>query len=94
MLGDILELGPYTEDLHRSIAEVIDEQIDHTLLFGESMRYLYDVLQQKGSVKHVDYFKTKDAIIQKLETYTSSDTTILFKASRGMAFEQIVEALK
>src|SRR5699024_429066 len=94
VLGDILELGPYTEDLHRSIAEVIDEQIDHTLLFGESMRYLYDVLQQKGSVKHVDYFKTKDAIIQKLETYTSSDTTILFKASRGMAFEQIVEALK
>lgn len=93
VLGDILELGHYSDSLHRSVATAIDTNIDHVFTFGKSAKLISDeVSVQKRSIE-TKHFETKEALIKTLETYLSKDTIILFKASRGMAFEQYIKQI-
>lgn len=93
VLGDVLELGDYTEKLHRQIADAIDEHVQYVYLYGASARFIHEALEEKSLAIHHEHVETKAALIEKLEKHLQEETVILFKASRGMAFEQFVEAL-
>lgn len=94
VLGDILELGTYAVEMHQAVAEAIDTPIDYVFTYGTHAKTITDTVAKKKStikVKHVD---TKEELIHLLEKYVTMDTVILFKASRGMAFEQLVDSLR
>lgn len=93
VLGDVLELGDYTEKLHRQIAEAIDEDVQYVYVYGESARFIHEALKEKQIDIHHEHVETEAALIGKLMTHANDRTVILFKASRGMAFERFVEAL-
>lgn len=93
VLGDVLELGDYTEDLHRQIAEAIDEDVQYVYVYGESARFIHEALKEKQVGIHHEHVPTEAALIEKLMAHANDATVILFKASRGMAFERFVEAL-
>lgn len=88
IVGDMFELGNDTVPEHSQIGEKLKElNIQNAIFCGESMRYAYDAFG------HGNYMKTKDLLIEHLKENKFSDATILIKASRGMALEDVVEYL-
>lgn len=96
VLGDMLELGKYSEKIHRNLAAVlINNKIDIVITVGEYANYIYQELINLNFNKNnlYSYNSNKDAI-NKLKEIIKDDDTILIKASNGMHFNEIYEALK
>jgi UDP-N-acetylmuramoyl-tripeptide--D-alanyl-D-alanine ligase len=88
ILGDMFELGKDSPAEHRAIGELLSEtQIDTVLLCGNLMQDASDAYPKAL------YFKTKEALAEYLMQHTFPDSTILLKASRGIALETILDLL-
>jgi len=90
ILGDILELGHYAKQLHLSVAEEISPPINIVFTVGEEASIISEYVKANQPMIKTVHFQEKNLIIDKLEKYFNKDTIILFKASRGLALEQIV----
>ncbi|MFD1849146.1 UDP-N-acetylmuramoyl-tripeptide--D-alanyl-D-alanine ligase [Oceanobacillus bengalensis] len=89
ILGDVLELGTRAEELHQSVAEVIEAPITVLYTFGEHAKVISETVCTKGDIvsKH---FHTKAALLDALDMYLNKDSLLLFKASRGLKFESLI----
>ena len=88
IVGDMFELGDDTKSEHEQIGKLIKQlDIDTAFFCGGSMKYAYESYG-KGM-----YMKTKDLLLTHLKSNQISGATILIKASRGMALEDIVDYL-
>ncbi|WP_078554850.1 UDP-N-acetylmuramoyl-tripeptide--D-alanyl-D-alanine ligase [Bacillus alkalicellulosilyticus] len=94
ILGDIYELGMNEEELHRSVAEVIDEPITHAWLVGEKGKWIYDELQKRQSHRmDIRRYETKEDVSKDVIPLLTEDTIVLIKASRGLKLETVVEEI-
>ena len=90
VLGDMLELGNYSKDIHKSIGKVVnDNNIDILVTVGNDSKYIDE--EAKCSKKHFD--NNNDAINYLKEIVEEKDS-ILVKASNSLKFIEIVNALK
>ena len=88
IVGDMFELGEETEKEHAIIGKKIKElKIENALFCGESMKFAHETFET-GT-----YAPKKVELIDYLKEKKFNDSTILIKASRGMALEDIVEYL-
>lgn len=96
VLGDMFELGEYSKQLHENVGiEVYKNNIDILICAGENARYITNKAKEAGMLKeNIYYFKEKENIIEKLKQIIKKDDVILFKASNGMKFFEIVEKIK
>ncbi|WP_087973010.1 UDP-N-acetylmuramoyl-tripeptide--D-alanyl-D-alanine ligase [Oceanobacillus rekensis] len=94
VLGDILELGNHSEALHREIAETVEPPITALFTYGEQAKLISDEVKGKGDITECIHFTSKEELVNALHTYISKDSLILFKASRGLRFETIIEDLQ
>ncbi len=96
VLGDMLELGQFSKELHRSVGEsVFEEKIDLLLCFGEMSEYYIKGAVKKGfDESKAKLFDSKKELSKYLKTEIKENDVVLFKASRGMKFESIIEELK
>ncbi|RPA60419.1 UDP-N-acetylmuramoyl-tripeptide--D-alanyl-D-alanine ligase [Aerococcus agrisoli] len=97
VLGDMLELGTFSDELHGEIATVIGLNIfKHIFLFGPRIRPLADALVQKGVdpsiITHIE--TDKAALIEQVKVVLEPEDKILIKASNGMGLIEVVEALR
>lgn len=93
VLGDMLELGPLAPALHTGIGECIGRAgIDCVVTVGELARYIYDAVLST-TVPEVYHCATKEEAKTILSQALQPNTTVLVKASRGMAFEELVDYL-
>jgi UDP-N-acetylmuramoyl-tripeptide--D-alanyl-D-alanine ligase len=91
VLGDMLELGEQSEQLHAGIAElVVGTGISHVLLGGPHMKALAEVLPSDIAVVHRD--EADDLARLLIETVQPGDV-VMVKSSKGIGFSRIVEAL-
>ena len=91
VIGDVFELGKYSEELHRKIGEVLkNSKIDILLCMGENSKYIYEEAKvEKSNLKEVKYFEKREEILKYLEKQVESKDIILFKASNGMKFYEM-----
>ncbi len=96
VLGDMLELGKMSKELHRSVGEAAAENnIDLLLCFGDMSEYYINGAVKKGFDKsNAKVFNSKAEMADYLKGIMSEGDAVLFKASRGMMFEEIIELLK
>ena len=96
VLGDMLELGQLSKDLHKSVGEaVFEEKIDLLFCFGEMSKYYIKGAVKKGfDETKARLFDSKDELSNYLKSVIKEKDAVLFKASRGMKFESIIEDLK
>lgn len=94
VLGDILELGDESESFHRSVAQVINNDITAVYTYGSDAKVITDSLKKRTQSITGKHFNTKEALIKQLQAHLKGDTIILFKASRKMQFETIVDSLQ
>lgn len=92
VLGDMLELGKYSKDLHQKVGFMLKQSnIDTIYVYGEQMKYAYDVL--KDTNKDVYYFDNQEELTYHLTKNIKTNnikSVVLAKGSRGMRMENIV----
>ena len=91
VLGDMLELGDYSETAHRSVGEYVAEcKVDVLFAYGEQSKFMADSAKKAG-LESVLAFTDKAELIKSLLDEIKAGDTLLFKASRGMKLEEIIE---
>lgn len=89
VLGDMLELGSYTEAAHRQVGEyAAEKKIDLLYTFGENSKYTADSARL-GGLKNVFEFTGKQDLANALLKELTDGDTVIFKASRGMRLEKV-----
>jgi UDP-N-acetylmuramoyl-tripeptide--D-alanyl-D-alanine ligase len=87
ILADILELGKYSDSIHKKIATILKNKDIQVLLVGNATKIIHYNLE--GS-KH---FLNNERLINYLEKQDLSNKTILIKGSRRMHLEEIRDYL-
>lgn len=94
ILGDMLELGEYSEELHRRVGEeVAKNKIDILFTVGELAKDIAKQAEMLG-VKEVYDFNTNEECIEKLQNIIQKEDCILLKASNRMRFGEISKFLQ
>lgn len=94
VLGDMLELGDLGPALHENVGKfVVSCGIDCLVAVGELAEHIYNAAQEGGKVECY-YRPTKEEAKTVLDQVIRKNATVLCKASRGMAMEEMVEYIK
>ncbi len=92
ILGDMLELGSTTEELHRGVGEYASKSgVDLVVGCGPLASHIVDGARSSGG--QALYFSDKTELMTALEDIIRPGDCVLVKASHSMAFEEIVERL-
>lgn len=90
VLGDMLELGDYAETAHSSVGNMVAEyDIDYLLAYGSNARYYVSAALENGC-KRAELFDDKEALSSRLIDLADDGDVVLFKGSRGMKLEDIM----
>ena len=92
ILGDVLEMGDFAEKALYEVGLGLDG-IDVLIAVGDNAKYIAKGAELSG-LKNVIRFKTVEEAIEFLPGFIKDGDNILVKASRGMHFERIVDALR
>jgi len=93
VLGEMLELGPTSETLHRNLGEKLGtEGIRHVLARGLFAHAVVDGAKQAG-VQDARVVEEHNAMAEVVFREADSDAAVLFKGSRGMTMEKAIDRL-
>ena len=94
VLGDMLELGPTTAQLHAEVGAYVAEQgIDTLIASGPLARHLAQGARGAGMAAVQEAADAPAAAVELLAVAKAGDV-VLVKGSRGMRLERVVEALR
>lgn len=96
VLGDILELEKFSEEIHRKIGSLKEVlKLDALFLQGKDAKYIQEgALKNKVDPQKIFYFESQENLKRKLEKFLKEGDVVLLKASNGMHFNFIVDYLK
>ena len=96
VLGDMFELGDFSEKLHKEVGtEIYKNKIDKLYLIGNYSKFIGEEAEKEGYKKeNIFYFENKDELFNNLKNNLKSGDVILIKASNGMKLFEIAEKLK
>ena len=96
VLGDMLELGEFSKDLHEKVGKVAAENnIDILITIGKESKNIARAARYSGiDEKNIFEFNNNEEGIEKIKEIIRQNDIILIKASNGMNFKEIVEAIK
>ncbi len=90
VLGDMLELGDKSEELHREIGEyLVKKGINVLICYGKFAKCIYDRADELGV--HGSCSWDEQEILGFMKYKFKPNDIVLFKASRGMHMEEIIE---
>ncbi len=95
VLGDMLELGKYSKELHEKVGEEVEKnKIDLLVAVGELSKYISEKARKLGmNNENIIECKDSEEAGKKLKEIIQKGDTILLKASNAMKFNKIVEEL-
>ena len=95
VLGDMFELGNYSEELHKKVGiEVVKNNIDILITCGQYAKYIAEEAEINGMKKEQIYnAQNLEEIENILKQIIKENDNILLKASNGMKFFQLAEKL-
>ncbi len=91
VLGDMFELGAFSESLHREVGSFLKGRGIDLCAVGEEARFIYEEAKNGANSW---YFSDKKGLIEFLKERILEYDVVLFKASRGMKLEEIFEAVR
>jgi len=94
VLGDMREIGKYSEEAHQTIGEKAAEFADLLFTVGEKARFIKSAAIQYGlSEEKIFHFDTQEEAGRALQNAVKQEDIILIKGSRAMKMEKIVEEI-
>jgi UDP-N-acetylmuramoyl-tripeptide--D-alanyl-D-alanine ligase len=92
VLGDMLELGANTSEIHRSLKDPIEDcAIDAVFCAGPQMQALFDALPAE---QRADWAENSAGLKDALLRFVKAGDAIMVKGSNGSRMGLLVEALK
>lgn len=93
VLGDMLELGTYADRAHEDIGEeVAKKALDALFVYGNNSKLTARKAKELG-LEEVFEYDSKNDLADDLLAYLKAGDTVLFKASRGMRLEDVIEII-
>ncbi len=90
VLGDMFELGSKAKQLHKKVGTYVkNSKAEILVCVGENAINIKNGFDNEKSV----HFEDKNDAISYLKEILQKDDVVLFKASRGMKFEEIIDGL-
>lgn len=86
VLGDMLELGDCAPEEHRKVGRIAAENAELVLAYGPNSRYVAE-----GAGNGL-CFDSREEMAKTLKDLAREGDTLLFKASRGMRLELVLDA--
>lgn len=94
VLGDMLELGKYTEAAHRTMGERAARVADFFVTVGERMRFAgHEAIARGMDESRVHMFSTTQEAGKWLQDKIMEGDVVLVKGARAMRMERVVEEL-
>ena len=93
VLGDMLELGEFSEKLHIEVGKHSASCCDMILCFGELGKYIAQGALSENH-KNVQYFSLdeRNSMIELIRSLAKENVSILFKASNRMRFGEMIKS--
>ncbi|MBF0565627.1 MAG: UDP-N-acetylmuramoyl-tripeptide--D-alanyl-D-alanine ligase [Nitrospirae bacterium] len=93
VLGDMLELGAYSEEKHRELGEMLAKlPVDAFIAVGTRMETAYEAfIYARGKSPLSCHFDDTSSAKDKLADLLSEGDTVLIKGSRGLKMERIMD---
>lgn len=93
VLGDMLELGSYADRAHEDVGEeVVKSALDALFVYGDKSKLTAQKAKDMGLIDVFTY-DSKNELADDLLAYLKAGDTILFKASRGMRLEDVIDII-
>lgn len=94
VFADMLEMGAESQRSHKAVAEqALDAGIRHLFCYGKESFHT-TVRAMELQMPYVKHFEDKHELAESLISISRPGDVILFKASRGMAVEEIIQIIK
>ena len=94
VLGNMLELGEYTKELHEKVGEeVVKNKIDVLITVGEFAEEIANKAEELG-MREIFKFENIENATKHIQSYVQKGDLILLKASNSMNFSKILEKIK
>ena len=95
VLGDMLELGEYSKDLHEKVGQVVaNNKIDLLICVGEDAKYIAKKAKDMGMLESkIILCKTNNEAINILQKEIEPQDVVLLKASNALHFTEICDAI-
>jgi len=95
VLGDMLELGDYTEREHRRVGKRVPEVAQLLITVGKYAHFIADEAVKNGFPKDkVFNTKNKNEALKVLREHLQENDVVLIKGSRGVELDEVVEGVK
>ncbi len=93
LLGDMLELGEFEVEGHTAVGKKVAELgLDMLVTIGERAAYIRQGAVQNGmSVEKIKNFSSREGCLPWLKQNLCRQETVLFKGSRGMQLDKLVQ---
>jgi UDP-N-acetylmuramoyl-tripeptide--D-alanyl-D-alanine ligase len=93
LIGDMLELGEQSINLHQSLKrEILENNIDEVYTIGSAMKALQIKLKSENII--TKHFTNRKLLLDFVKKLNLGNSAILVKGSRGMKMEEFVTAIK
>lgn len=93
VLGDMFELGDYSDNLHLEVGKLLKEiDIDILLTLGEKSKIISR--EAKKYINNVKEFDIREELVNEICNTIRKDDLIYFKASNAMKFNKIIEDVR
>ncbi len=90
VLSDMLELGDFSQAAHSEVGKITAEaKLDYLFTVGESAKFINKAAKENG-IKNAVHFNDKEELSKELIKTLKNGDTVIFKASRGMALEDVI----
>ena len=95
VLGDMLELGEYSKELHQKVGkEVAKNKINLLICVGKEVKYMAEQAEEDGMDHNAILLcKNNEEAIEILKKELQPEDVVLLKASNSLNFAQICEAI-
>ncbi|GAB2878262.1 UDP-N-acetylmuramoyl-tripeptide--D-alanyl-D-alanine ligase [Microbulbifer echini] len=93
VLGDMAELGPDAEEMHRSVGDLARERGLDALFTLGPLGAAASLAFNQGSSESLRNYRNREPLIAALTHELDNNTTILVKGSRSARMELVAEAL-
>lgn len=90
VIGDVLELGDYSEEIHKEIGrELLNSNLEFVVTIGEHTKYTDKYLKDNGYYNVMHFAKESDSY-DFIKNLLVKGDTILFKGSHGINLKNII----
>ena len=96
VLGDMLELGVYSREMHENVGNMVyKNKIDVLITVGKMAKHIALGAKLSGMKENKIYsFDNNLECVKFLKEFLKKDDVIIFKASNGMKLYEVIDMIK